>query len=261
MTSRPSSRTPQIIVADDAEALARLAAERLLARVSRADGRAAVCLTGGASPEGLYRLLAREPYRGRVPWDRVHWFMGDDRFVPEHDPLSNMGMARRLFLDHVPAPAENVHPIATDAGNPDEAARRYESELKRFYARDRLDPAQPLFDLVLMGLGDDGHTASLFPNAPALDEVERWAVGVATAGMAPFVPRVTLTFPTLASTREMLFLVGGAKKHDILVRVLSGEGSSGEGLPAARARSDGELVWLLDRATGIESIRQARASG
>jgi 6-phosphogluconolactonase len=232
----------EVIVVADPAALAEAAAQRLIRRVTNKD-RATVCLTGGSTPEGFYHLLAQEPVRGEVPWNRVHWFMGDDRFVPEADPLSNTGMARRLFLDRVPAPRENIHPIAMDTNYPEGAARLYAEELKRYYGADRLDPARPLFDLVLMGLGTDGHTASLFPHSPALDEKERWVVGVAKAGMEPLVPRVTLTFPALASTREMLFLVDGAGKHDILSRVLSGED-----LPAHRAYADGELVWLIDRA-------------
>jgi len=229
-----------IVVADDT-ALAKTAAQRLVDRVISAD-RAAVCLTGGSSPEGLYRLLAQESWRSIVPWDRVHWFMGDDRFVPESDPLSNMGTARRLFLGHVRSPRQNIHAIATEAKSPDDAARLYEEDLKHFYGADRLDPAAPLFDLVLMGLGSDGHTASLFPHSPALDEKEPWVVGVPKAGMEPFVPRVTLTFPTLASTREMLFLVESPQKRAILGRVLSGES-----LPARRAYSNGELIWLITR--------------
>jgi len=232
---------PKLIVVADNAALAETAAQRLVDRVMSED-RAAVCLTGGSSPEGLYRLLAREPWRAIVPWDRVHWFIGDDRFVPESDPLSNMGMAGRLFLGSVPAPRQNIHPIATEAKSPDEAARLYEEDLKRFYGADTLDPSFPLFDLVLMGLGSDGHTASLFPHSPALDEKERWVVGVPKAGMEPFVPRVTLTFPVLASTREMLFLVESLEKRAILGRVLSGEA-----LPAQRAYSNGELVWLITR--------------
>ena len=232
---------PKLIVVADDSALAETAARRLVDRVISED-RAAVCLTGGSSPEGLYRLLAREPWRAIVPWDRVHWFIGDDRFVPESDPLSNMGMARRLFLGSVPAPRQNIHPIATEAKSPDEAARLYEEDLKRFYGADTLDPSFPLFDLVLMGLGSDGHTASLFPHSPALDEKERWVVSVAKAGMEPFVPRVTLTFPALASTREMLFLVESSEKRVILGRVLSGEA-----LPARRAYSNGELIWLITR--------------
>jgi len=237
---------PQIVVVPDASALAQTAARRLIARVNRHD-RAAVCLTGGSSPLGLYRLLAQDPLRSEVPWERVHWFMGDDRFVAESDPLSNMGAARRVFLDSVPAPPENIHPIPTTSKDPDTAARRYEDELKRFYDADRLDPGRPLFDLVLMGLGPDGHTASLFPNSPALHERQRWVVGIDKAGMEPFVPRVTLTFPTLASTREMLFLVDGGDKRDTLARVLGGED-----LPAHRAHAQGDLVWLIVRAAAPE---------
>jgi 6-phosphogluconolactonase len=235
-----------IVVAND-HALAETAASRLLTRIKHAEGRAAVCLTGGSSPEGLYRLLAADPWRGQVPWDRVHWFMGDDRFVLQTDPLSNMGMARRIFLDRVGAPGSNIHAMATEANYPEAAARLYEEELQAFYGAERLDPQRPLFDVVLMGLGGDGHTASLFPHAPALDETARWVVGVPKAGMEPFVPRVTLTFPALGSTREMLFLVNGADKRDILSRVLAGED-----LPAARARADGELTWLIDRAAAPE---------
>ena len=237
-----------IIVLADAQAIAENAAERVLARIAQASGPAAICLTGGSSPQQLYRLLAREPYRSALPWDRVHWFVGDDRFVPPDDVLSNMGMARRLFLDHVNAPRENIHAIATTPATPDAAARRYEADLERFYGRDRLDPARPLFEVVLMGLGPDGHTASLFPHAPALLEEKRWVVGVDRAGFEPFVPRVTLTFPALASTREMLFLVEGEEKREILKRVLEGND-----LPASRAQSDGKLTWLIDRAAAPES--------
>jgi 6-phosphogluconolactonase len=238
----------EVIVVADPLALAEAAAKRLIARVKNAKDRAAVCLTGGSSPEGLYRLLASEPWRNEVPWERVHWFIGDDRFVWESDPLSNMGMARRLFLNHVGAPRANVHAMATDANYPEAAARLYEDDLKQFYGADKLDPARPLFDLVLMGLGDDGHTASLFPHSAALDEKERWVVGIAKAGMEPFVPRVTLTFPALASTHEMLFLVDGANKRNVVRSVLNGED-----LPAARAYAEGDLVWLLDRAAAPEA--------
>jgi len=237
----------QVIVVDDNRALAEAAARRLVARVTQAGERAAVCLTGGTSPEGLYRRLAEEPWRSAVPWDRVHWFMGDDRFVPETDPLSNMGMARRLFLDRVKAPRRNIHSIDIGVNYPEGAARLYAEDLQSFYGAERLDPARPLFDLVLMGVGNDGHTASLFPNSPALNEKEKWVLGIAKAGMEPFVPRVTLTLPALASTREMLFLIEGAGKRAIVHRVFAGED-----LPAARAYADGELVWLLDRAAAPE---------
>ena len=237
----------QILIVPDEQALAETAAERLLARIAQTMGRAAVCLTGGSGPKRLYELLALEPYRGRVPWNRVHWFMGDDRLVPQDHVLHNMGMARRSFLDRVPAPPGNVHSIPTEASSPDAAARLYEAELKAFYGSDRPGAGGPLFDLVLMGVGNDGHTASLFPHSTALDENERWVVGVDKAGHEPFVPRVTLTFPTLASTREMLFLVSGHEKRDIMRRVLAAED-----LPANGAHSDGDLVWLIDRAAAPE---------
>jgi 6-phosphogluconolactonase len=139
-------------------------------------------------------------------------------------------------------PPTNMHAIPTDAPSEEDAARQYEAELRAFYGADRLDPARPLFDLVLMGVGSDGHTASLFPGKPQVDETKRWVVGVPDAGMEPFVPRVSLTFPALASTRDMLFLVTGRGKREILSRILAGAD-----LPAARAHSDGELVWLVDR--------------
>jgi 6-phosphogluconolactonase len=238
----------EIIVVADAKAIAETAAKRLLSRLKSAKDRAAVCLTGGSSPEGLYRLLAEEPWRNEVPWDRVHWFMGDDRFVPETDPFSNMGMARRLFLDKAGAPRGNIHAIPTNTNDPEGAANFYQDTLRKFYGAEQLDPARPMFDLVLMGVGPDGHTASLFPQSRALDEKNRWVVGVPKAGMEPLVPRVTLTFPALASTREMLFIVDSAGKREILRRVFSGED-----LPAARAHADGDLVWLLDRAAAPEA--------
>jgi 6-phosphogluconolactonase len=238
-----------VIGVSDANALAKAAADRIMARIAANADRVAICLTGGSSPKQLYQLLATDAYRSRLPWDRVHWFIGDERFVRADDPLHNMGVARWIFLDRY-APASNIHPIPTDTANPQEAARRYESELKSFYGADRLDSTRPLFDVVLMGVGPDGHTASLFPDDPALEETERWVVGVPRAKVEPFVPRVTLTLPALGSCREMLFEVSGADKRAILTRVLDGEN-----LPANHAHSIGETVWLADRAALPENFR------
>jgi 6-phosphogluconolactonase len=232
----------QLVRVADRDALAMAAADRLLARIDANKGRIAICLTGGSSPKQLYALLATDRYRTRIPWDRVHWFIGDERFVPPTDPRNNMAMARGLFLDRL-APAANIHPIPTDTAGPDDSAARYAEVLKSFHGAERLDDARPLFDLVLMGVGPDGHTASIFPGYPALDETERWVVGVPKANVEPFVPRVTLTLPALASCREMLFEVAGADKRAILTRVLGGEN-----LPASRARSNGETVFLVDEA-------------
>ena len=232
----------QVITVADPAALATAAAERLLTRIEANRGRAAICLTGGSSPKQLYRLLATDSYRSRIPWDRIHWFIGDERFVAPNDPRNNMAMARETFLDRC-APAANIHPIPTDTADPDESARRYASELQSFYGADQLDFARPLFDVVLMGVGPDGHTASLFPGYPALEETRRWVVGVPKAHVEPFVPRVTLTLPALGSCREMLFEVAGTEKQAILTRLFADEN-----LPANRARATGETVLLVDQA-------------
>ncbi len=231
-----------IIEVSDAAALAAAAAERLIKRIDANKERPAICLTGGSSPKRLYELLATDAYRSRIPWERVHWFIGDDRFVPESDALNNMAMAKGAFLDHC-APAANIHAIRTDAASPDEAASLYARELQAFHGSDRLDPARPLFDLVLLGVGPDGHVASLFPGYPGIEVTDRWVVGVPEAHVKPFVPRVSLTLPPLSSCHEMLFLMSGEDKRAILGRVLAGED-----LPANRARSDGETIWLCDRA-------------
>jgi 6-phosphogluconolactonase len=238
-----------IVVVEDAVALAEAAADRLIERIEANPGRIAICMTGGSSPKRLYELLATEPYRSEIPWDRVHWFIGDDRFVSSSDPLNNMTMARTAFLDAC-APLANVHPIKTDAANPDDAAALYARELQSFYGADKLDKAKPLFDLVLLGVGPDGHVASLFPSYPAIEVTDRWVVGVPEAHVKPFVPRVSLTLPALASCREMLFLMSGEDKRAILTRVLKGED-----LPANRARSDGETVWLCDKAALPDDAR------
>lgn len=239
-----------VIAMADAAALATAAADRVIAIMQRNPGRIAVCLTGGSSPKKLYELLGTEAYAGRIPWDRVHWFIGDDRVVPADDPLNNMGTARRIFLDRH-APPENIHAIATDAGSFDDAAQLYEDALKKFYGAAELDPDRPLFDLALMGVGPDGHTASLFPGYPAVDETSRWVVGVPEAHVAPFVPRVSLTLPALNACREMMFMLSGADKRAILARVLGGED-----LPANRARaSSGETIWLCDRAALPDGFR------
>jgi 6-phosphogluconolactonase len=229
------------LIVDDAEALAREAAKRVIARITE-NTRPAICLTGGSSPKQLYEMLGSEPLSGQIAWDKVHWFIGDDRFVPPGDPLSNIGMARKIFLDRL-APGRNIHAIPTDAApDPNAAARAYDNELRAFYAADRLDPARPLFDVVLLGVGPDGHVASLFPGQQH-DDGDRWVIGVPQANVEPFVPRVTLTFEALASCGQMLFLVSGSAKREIFARV-----QRGDDLPATHMRSNVLTTWLVDRA-------------
>jgi 6-phosphogluconolactonase len=156
------------------------------------------------------------------------------------------------LLDRISVPPGNIHPIPTTSGSPEEAARLYETELRRFYGSERLVAGRPLFDVTLMGVGTDGHTASLFPGRAELDERERWVVAVPEAALEPFVPRVTLTLPALASTREMLFLVSGHGKREVLGRMLSGAD-----LPATRAYSEGNVAWLVDRDASPERCNVA----
>lgn len=222
----------------DKDALARGAADFVEARIAANAGRIALCLTGGTTPECMYKLLAKRA----LPWQRIHIFWGDERFVPTGDPLSNARMARHALIDQVPIPSAHVHMIPTATSSPKESAALYEAELKRFYGADTLDPARPLFDLVLNGMGDDGHTASLFPGAPSLDERGKWVVA-AEPGMEPRVPRVTLTFPVLESCRAALFMVSGFGKKAALKKVLAGED-----LPAARLKPQGPLTWFVDKA-------------
>ncbi len=238
----------KLIEVSDSAALASAAADRIITAIAANGGRVAISLAGGSSPKQLFELLATDRYRSRIPWDRVHWFMGDERFVPAHDPRNNMAMVRRAFLDAC-APAANIHPVATDSASPQQAADSYQRELKSFYGADRLDPARPLFDVVLLGVGPDGHTASLFPGYPAVEETTRWVVGVPTAHVEPFVPRVTLTLPALNCCREMLFEASGSAKRAILRRLFDGEN-----LPANRAHAIGETLWMLDKAALPENF-------
>src|SRR6267142_7007293 len=220
------SKRRSVIVGSDAAALAETALARLVEQMTKSEEERAVCLTGGTTPKHIYAMMAQSPWRERIPWERVHWFMGDDRFVPYSDPLSNSGMAKRLFLDAC-APADHIHMIDTDKGSPDGSAADYERILRNHLAQ-RDGPS--LFDVVLLGVGPDGHTASLFPGSAAARETVRWVVGVSQAAVAPFVPRVSLTLPCLSLTHEMIFMAAGTEKKAILERVFSGED-----LPAARA--------------------------
>jgi 6-phosphogluconolactonase len=235
-----------VTVVADGSALARAAAERFAQAVERAvaeRGVACVALSGGSTPKQMGSLLAREPYRSRLPWDRLHVFWGDERWVPLGSPESNAGEAKRGFLDLVPIPAANVHPWETEAETPAEAATAYEATI-----RDLLGQSEgiPRFDLVLLGMGDDGHTASLFPNTKALEDDGPLAV-------ANFVPkldatRLTLTAHAINAAREILFLAGGPGKARTLSAVIEGDEMPAE-LPAQMIRATGPggaLGWLVD---------------
>jgi 6-phosphogluconolactonase len=239
---------PRIDVSADFEGLAHRVAQWLVDLACVSPGHFAIALSGGSTPKRLYQLLAAPPLREAMPWQRVHLFWGDDRFVPWNDANSNYSMARDAMIAHVPIPPANVHGIPVE-GTPQSAAEQYERALKAYYGADMLDPARPLFDVVLLGMGPDGHTASLFPGKPALDENRRWVAGVPEPGLSPFVPRVTLTYPAIESARSVAFVAAGADKTAMMRRVLAGERE----LPSARVTSAGELVWFVDRAARGEA--------
>ena len=160
-------------------------------------------------------------------------------------------MAREAMLAQAPIPSANIHGIAPQ-GTPADAAGAYERELKSYYGAETLDPARPLFDVVLLGMGPDGHTASLFPGKPALAVRDRWVTEVPVPGLNPQVPRVTLTYPALESSRSVAFVAAGADKRAMMTRVLAGEA----GLPSAQVRPVGELVWFIDRAARAAETRR-----
>jgi 6-phosphogluconolactonase len=237
----------------DPPALAERVAEWMTATATTAEGEFRVALSGGSTPKALYALLASDKFRSRFPWPRVHWFWGDERFVPHDHPESNYRMVRDAMLLRAPVPPDNIHPIPTE-GDPEDAARRYQQTLKRAYGSPTLDPARPLFDIILLGLGEDGHTASLLPEDKLLDERERWVAAVLHG--RPEV-RITLTFPVLESGRHVAFLVAGEGKAAALRRVRAGD----RRLPAARIHPAGEVIWFVDRAAATNAeARQASSA-
>jgi len=239
----PISNRPGIVweILPDLEALAQRVAGWLLAAAQAKEGAFAIALSGGATPRRLYGVLAEPPYRDAFPWARVHLFWGDERFVPHDDSLSNYHMVREALLSRVPIPDANIHAVPTEGLSPEEAAAAYERELKSFYGAARLDPARPLFDVVLLGLGPDGHTASLFPGSAVLGERDRWVAAVLDAKSEA---RITLTYPVLESSRRTAFMVAGSEKRAILARFRAGD----EALPAARLHPSGTLTVFADAA-------------
>jgi 6-phosphogluconolactonase len=220
--------------------LARHVAEWMTAAALAAKGLFRVSLSGGSTPKTLYELLASDEFKDRFPWPIVSWYWGDERFVPYDDPQSNYRMTREAMLGKAPVPRENIHPVPVD-GTPESAALRYEQTLQQAYGAATLDPARPLFDVTLLGLGADGHTASLLPGEPVLNERKRWVAAVSQG--RPEV-RITMTYPVIESSRRVAFLVAGREKAAILQRIRAG----GSDVPAARVHPVGELFWFVDRA-------------
>jgi 6-phosphogluconolactonase len=228
---------PHVNISPDPAALAETVADWLVALALGKAGPFSLCLSGGSTPKALYSRLAEAPYRDRFPWRRTHLFWGDERFVPPDDALSNFRMVREALLDHAPIPAANIHAVPTQGLSPQAAASAYQRDLQAFYGAGHLDPARPLFDVNLLGLGPDGHTASLFPGTEVLADRDNWVAAVVGAKAEA---RITLTYPALESSRHAAFLVAGTDKATILGRLLQGDQS----LPAARLHPTGYL-WIF----------------
>ena len=239
-----------IVILPDPAALADEAARRFanLAQAAVADhGRFAVALSGGSTPRALHERLARPPLRDSVDWANVHVFWGDERMVPPDDPESSYRMARETLLQHVPIPAANIYPVPTVGGTPEAAAHAYAETVAAVFG---VNPAR--FDLILLGMGPDGHTASLFPGQPEV--VRPSEVLVAAVHNAPKPPptRVTFTYRLINAAACVLFLVTGADKATALREVLRGSADIAR-LPAQGVRPEqGELVWLMDAAAAKE---------
>jgi 6-phosphogluconolactonase len=235
----------QITVAPDGPALAARAAEFFIERARSAiadHGRFSVAVAGGQTPVPTYLRLAQPEVRDQVPWEQVHVFWGDERCVPPDDSRSNEGMVRHTLLSNVGVPEAQVHPIRC-AGDPAAAAGDYETTLRAHFGD------TPRFDLVLLGLGMDGHTASLFPGTSVLRERRRWAAAVRPATKR--LVRVTLTLPVLEQASCVAFLVAGGAKAAIVHRALQPDGSA-NGMPARRVRPAGPVHWLLDSAAAAQ---------
>ncbi len=208
-----------------------------------------LALSGGSTPKPLYQALAQQD----LPWERIHCFWGDERYVPADHPDSNEGMARHLWLNQVSIPPENIHPMPTRSGDAAVDAALYDQALRDFFQAPA--PEIPQLDLILLGLGDDGHTASLFPETPALDVHDR----LVTVGDKDGQPRITFTVPLINRARSVLFLVAGSNKQAALSQIFLEDPADPRQLdrhyPARLVRPQGHLLWLLDGAAGANLIQ------
>lgn len=241
---------PEILVLPDVAAVQQAAAERVLdaatARVAAA-GRFSLALSGGNTPRGLYQILAQEPLRSKIPWSQIHVLWGDERYVPYDDPDSTYLMSRTALLDHVPIPADQIYPMPTSYADPQEAAQVYSGHVQAL-----LDAGHGQIDLVLLGIGPDGHTASLFPHHPALDVADDALVVAVDGSPKPPPRRLTLTASALNRAALVMFLVAGADKAETVQRILRGPVQPRD-LPAQLIHPPrGRVVWLLDEAAGRE---------
>ena len=239
---------PEVRILPNLEVLSREAAAiylRLSEKCISSKGRFVVALSGGSTPRRFYSLLSEVPYRDQVDWRRVHFFWADERCVPKEDEASNFKLAFDAFLSKVPVPEGNLHRIRGEK-EPAEGAEGYEKEIGAFFGRE----GSPVFDLILLGVGEDGHTASLFPDSNALRETNRLVIPVYLR--RPGFDRVTLSLPVLNQADHVLFLVSGRSKAAI-VREILGEGAKRKSYPAGLVQPvKGRVTWLIDEEAASE---------
>ena len=233
---------PQVEMLPDATALIGRSLALVMEKIETAiteRGQATLVLSGGNTPKPLYEALAKQA----LPWSQLHIFWGDERYVPREHPDSNQGMARHAWLDHIEIPPTNLHPMPTLANDPQRDAENYENELARFF---HLAAGEfPHFDVILLGLGDDAHTASLFPHTSALQVCDR----LITVGNKDGQPRLTFTIPLINQARNVIFLVAGASKQNALHQIFA-PSADPLAYPARFIQPQGNLYWLLDAASG-----------
>jgi len=233
---------PEIIITADSSELARAAVRIFVQEAKESVARKGcfcVAISGGSTPRNMNRMLAQEPYCSSIAWGKTHIFWVDERCVSVDDPANNYGVARKDFLDRIPIPEDHVHPMPGEAA-PEEGAKIYHNELKKFFRSER--GGYPAFDLILLGIGTDGHTASLFPAIPSLALSKKWVIAV--KGGTPDVYRLTLTYDVLNQAEKICFLVSGENKAPIVKTIFENEKV---GLPAQRIQPlKGRLTWLMD---------------
>jgi len=248
------SVTPDFTVVEDLDTLSHEAARFVMLSAREAvicTGRCTIVLAGGSTPARLYALLASDEYRGAMPWDEIEWFWGDERCVPPEDPRSNFRLAHDAMLSRAGVPPARMHRMGGEVRPPSRAALSYEALI-----RDRV-PDQ-VFDLVLLGVGEDGHTASLFPGDKALDERERLVVSVDGGAGREVRKRITMTFPLFDRARSVLVLAAGQSKRKVVAAVRADPVAAAERYPVARIRPAGHLTWIVDQEAAGQGGRDGR---
>ena len=236
-----TNRTVEILT--DKSALVQRAQDLILSRSQAAiesRGLFSIALAGGSTPKPLYEALSSQS----LPWSKIHVFWGDERYVAASDKDSNQLMARQAWLDKVEIPDRNIYGVDTTAGDPEQDAKKYEARIQHFFGNEQKFPA---FDLILLGMGDDGHTASLFPQTEVLKVRDR----LIAVGNKDGQPRITFTIPLINQARCVMFLVAGENKRPALSEVFAPQGSELQ-YPSRSIQPEGELIWLLDKAAGEE---------